>query len=383
MTEASLRGARVTNSVGLRPTQHSSLGESNIRSHAPRPSAAVQNRAVFARTAPAAGASNMRVRTMDGGRLTQGRVGNSSGNGSVNRPANGGVMSDRRVGSRAQGHDASANNGRPGSFPAGTGTSPRQRDLSQNRPPSAMGNSQRMPDSSMGNNGRQRGFSEDRPPSSMGNSQRMPNSTTRDNPSQLRGNSSRTWEAHGNATDRGRAPTGFGGSNRPASAPAPSERAPRSDRPAWAGRSDSGMNGAGPRNAAPQNSNNNRPSYSNGGRSYEPPQRTNRDMPAYRDNNRGAASQPRSYSPPPSRSYSSPPSRSYSEPRTYSAPRTYSPPARSYPAPSRSYSAPSQSYGGGGGNRGGGGGNRGGGGSGSPGGGGSPRGGGSASHTRH
>ena len=353
VTQASLRGAQVTNSVGLRPTQHSSLGEANIRSRAATPSAAVQNRAVLARTAPAAGASNMRVRTIDGGRLTQGRVGNPSGNGSFNRPANGSSMGDRRVGPGAQGHNAPANNGRAGSFPGATGTSPRQRDLSQNRPPSAIGNSQRMLNSTRGNN-----------------------------PAQRPGTNSRTWEAQGNATDRGRAPTGFAGSNRPANQTPQSERMPRQDRPAWAGRSDSGVNSAGPRNAPPQNNNSNRPSYSSGGRSYEPPQRSNRDMPAYRNNNSGA-SQPRSYNPPPARSYSPPPSRSYSEPRTYSAPRTYSPPARSYPAPSRSYSAPSQSYGGGGGNRGGGSGGNGGGGGSRGGGGGSPRGGGSAPHPRH
>ncbi len=383
VTEASLRGARVTNSVGLRPTQNSSLGESNIRSHAPRPSADVQNRAVLARTAPAAGASNLRVRTMDGGRLTQGRVGNPLGNGSVNRPANGGAMIDRRVGPGAQGHDATGNNGRSGAIPGATGISPRQRDFSQDRPPSAMGNSLRMLDSRMGNNGRQRGFSQDRPPSSTGNSQRMPNSPIGNNPSERPGNNPRTWEAQRDTTDRGRAPAGFGGSNRPTSQPSQSERMPRQDRPAWAGRSDSAVNGAGPHNAPPQNNNGNRPSYSNGGRSYEPPQRNSRDMPAYGDN-RGS-SQPRSYdppparsySPPPARSYSPPPSRSYSEPRTYSAPQTYSPPARSNPAPSRSYSAPSQSYGGGGGNRSGGNG-------GSPaGGGGSPRGGGSPSRTRN
>jgi hypothetical protein len=383
VTEASLRGARVTNSVGLRPTQNSSLGESNIRSHAPRPSADVQNRAVLARTAPAAGASNLRVRTMDGGRLTQGRVGNPSGNGSVNRPANGGAMIDRRVGPGAQGHDATGNNGRSGAIPGATGISPRQRDLPQDRPPSAMGNSQRMPDSRMGNNGRQRGFPQDQPPSSTGNSQRMPNSPIGNNPSERPGNNPRTWEAQRDTTDRGRAPAGFGGSNRPTSQPSQSERMPRQDRPAWAGRSDSAVNGGGPHNAPPQNNNGNRPSYSNGGRSYEPPQRNSRDMPAYGDN-RGS-SQPRSYdppparsySPPPARSYSPPPSRSYSEPRTYSAPQTYSPPARSNPAPSRSYSAPSQSYGGGGGNRSGGNG-------GSPaGGGGSPRGGGSPSRTRN
>src|SRR2546422_6769363 len=169
-------------------------------------------------------------------------------------------MTDRRVGPGAQGRDASANNGRPGSFPGATGTSPRQRDLSQNRPPSAMGNSQRMPNSTMGNNAPQRP-----------------------------GTNSRTWEAQGSATDRGRTPTGFGGSNRPANQLPRSERMPRQDRPAWAGRSDSSVNSAGPRNVPPQNNNGNRPTYSNGGRSYEPPQRSNREMPVYRDNNRGAS----------------------------------------------------------------------------------------------
>ena len=340
VTEASLRGAKVTNSVGLRPTQHSALGDPNIRSHAPRPSAAVQNRSVIARNAPAAGTSNMRVRTMDSGRLTQGRAGNQTGNGSFNRPANGGAMGDRRVGAGAPGHDAFGNNGRPSASPGATGTFPRQRELSQNRPPSATGNAQRMPDSRMGNN-----------------------------PSQRPGNNSRAWEAQGNATDRGRAPTGYGGPNRPANQPPQSERMPRSDRPAWAGRPDSGASNSGPRGAMPNN-NGNRPNNSTGGRFYEPPQRTNRDMPSYRDNNRGSSAQPRSYNPPPTRSYS-PPASSYSQPRMNSAPRTYSPPARSYPAPSRSSPAPSHSGGGGGGS------SRGGGG------GGSPHGGGSASRTRH
>jgi len=342
VTQASLRGASVTNSVGLRPTQHSSLGESNIRSHAPRPSAAVQNRTVFARTAPAVGASNMRVRTIDGGRLTAGRVGSAIGNNSSNRPGNGGMMNQRRVVPGAQTHDTPASNGRPGpgASSGATGISPRQRELSQNRPPSAIGNSQRMPNSTMGNNSPQRP-----------------------------GNSPRTWEAQGNATDRGRAPTGFGGSNRPPNQPAQSERMPRADRPSWAGRPDSGVNNSSPRGAIPNN-NSNRPSYPSGGRSYEPPQRTNRDMPSYGDNNNRGSSQPRSYNPPPARSYSPPPSRSYSEPRTYS------PPSRNYPAPSRSYSPPARSYGGGGG------GNYSGGGR-SGGGGGSPRGGGSTPHTRH
>jgi hypothetical protein len=192
VTEASLRGANVTNSVGLRPTQHSSLGEANIRSRAATPSAAVQNRAVFARTAPAVGASNMRVRTIDAGGLTQGRANNTSGNGSFNRPSSGGAIGDRRVGPSVQGHDAPANNRRPGSFPGATGNSPRQRDLSPNRPPSAIGNSQRMPNSTTGSPP-QRGFSQDRPPSSIGNSQRMPNSTMGNNAPQRPGTNSRAW----------------------------------------------------------------------------------------------------------------------------------------------------------------------------------------------
>jgi hypothetical protein len=333
VTAASLRGANVTNSVGLRPTQHSSLGAANVNSRVPRPSTAVQNRAVFARTAPAAGASHLRVHTVDSGSLTPGRVGSARGSSTSNRPANG-AMNQRGVTPTAPAHNGPAMNGRPGALPSTSGISPRQRDLSQNRPPSAMGNSQRMPNSTLGNNSPQRA-----------------------------GNSPRTWEAQGNSTDRGRAPAGFGVSNRPANSPAQSERMPRSDRPSWAGRSDSGANNSVPRGAMPNN-NSNRPNYSNGGRSYDPPQRTNRDTPSY-NNNRGS-SQSRSYSPPPSRSYSPPPSRSYSAPRTYSAP------SRSYPAPSRSYSAPSRGSSGGGG--------------GSPrggGGGGSPRGGGSAPHTRH
>jgi len=52
VTEASLRGAHVTNSVGIKPIPHSSLGSENMRSNVARPSAAIQNRTVVARTAP-------------------------------------------------------------------------------------------------------------------------------------------------------------------------------------------------------------------------------------------------------------------------------------------------------------------------------------------
>jgi hypothetical protein len=321
VNSSTLRGAHVTNSVGLRPTQHSSLGASNINSRVARPSAAVQNRSVMARTSPAAGASNIRVHTVDSARLTPGRARNAAGSGAVNRSPNG-ASNQRGVANAPSARNAPANSSRAGTLPNNSGISSRQRELSQNRPPSAMGNSQRMPNSTRGNSAPQRS-----------------------------GSSSRTWEAQGNATDRGRAPSGFGGSNRPSNSPAQSQRA---EHPYLANRPNSGVNSSGTRGAAPR-TNSNRPSYSDNGRSYNPPQRTNGNTPSY-NSNRGA-SQPRSYNPPPSRSYS--------------APRTYSAPSRSYPAPSRSNSAPAPSRGSGGGS-----GNRGGGG-------GSPHGGGSVSHGRH
>ena len=283
ITQSSLNGARVTNSVGIRPTQHSSLGTSNFSGHVARPSNAIQNRAVMARTAPAQAASRQPVRTINGA-TSAGRFGGAQVSGSAR--VNGGV-------------DA-----RPGNAQANAGVTARQRELSQNRPPSAMPNGNRSTNGPAANNG---------------SSQRPGNG--------------RTWEAQGNATDRGRAPQGFGSSNRPSNAPA--QNSPRntgdrptqggssstsphartmSDRPPWAGT-------GGPR------SSNGVPS-GNGGRSYEPPQRGNSPS----GGNRGYAQQP-SYTP-----------------RSNPSPRTYSSPGRSYPAPSRSYSPPpSRSYGGGGG----------------------------------
>jgi hypothetical protein len=330
LTANQLRGAKVTNSVGLRPTQHSSLGMANMRSNVARPRAEVQNRAVVARTAPAPGASHAPVRTMNGNSITAGRFGNSSANGTARVK---GQFSDSGVRGNATA------NGRAGNFPANSGMTGRQRELSQNRPPSAMPNSNRATSNVM-SNGPQRS-----------------------------GSNSRTWEAQGNSTDRGRAPQGFGNSNRPSNAPAQnsprnmgdrpaqgpsSSTSPRarmmSDRPPWAGNgSPRGNSGS----SAPSY-NSNRPSYSNGGRSYEPPQQRN-SGPSY--GNRGYSQQP-----------------------SYSSPRTYSAPSRSYSPPSRSYSAPSRSYGGGGGSYSGGGGSRsyggGGGARSSGGGGGSSRGGG-------
>jgi hypothetical protein len=351
LTPAVLRNAQVTNSVGIKPTPHSSLGSVNIKSHVATPSAAVQNRTVIARTAPAQGASQMRVHTLSSTGLTSGRTGNSPVNIPANRPANGG-MNQRTGTPSAPVHNAPAMNGRPGNMPSTSGMTPRQRELSQSRPPS-----------------------------SVTNSNRLSAAVTGSNSSQRTGNSPRTWEAQGNTTDHGRPPAGFGSSNQPGNAPTQMTRETQANRPPWArGDSQAGVPSGHASRPSTPSYNSSRPSSSSNGRSYSPPQRTYNNTPSY-NGNRGN-SQPRSYSAPqgsynpPQRSYSPPqPQRSYNPPptRSYSTPpRTYSAPSRSYPAPSRSYSAPSPSYSGGGG------GNRGGGGGGSPHGGG-----GSASHARH
>jgi len=398
LTPGALRGAQVTNSVGIKPTQHSSLGSVNIRSHVATPPAAVQNRTVIARTAPAQGASQSHVRTVSNNGLTSGRIGNSPVNSPANRPANGamnqrvgtanapardtpamngtanrpanGAMNQRTGTPNAPAHDTPATNGRPASSPNTSAVSPRQRELSQNRPPSAMPNSPRTSNATMGNTAPQRA-----------------------------GSSQRIWEAQGNATDSGRAPAGFGTSNRPANSLTPTAGMNNANRPrsargdlqygaasgqasrpstqGYSGNRPTSSNNNGRSYEPPQRTNGNTPAYgnqrpSNNGGSYDQPQRMQRDTPAY-NSNRGN-SQPRSYNPPPARSYSAP--QTYSAPgRSYSAPSgSYSAPSRSYSAPSGSYSAPSRSSGGGGG------GSRGSGG----GGGGSPRGGGgSASGGRH
>jgi hypothetical protein len=313
VTQASLRGAQVTNRADFTPTRSSYTGAANARGRVSTPPSSVANRSVVARTAPAAAASHLPVRTMNTQGLSAGRSGNSPANISANRP---GAFSGRNN----AGSNASA-------------TSQRQRELSNNRPPSA----------SAGINGRA---------SVNGNGSASANRPP---------NGTRNWAAQGNATDRARAPQGFGSgsANRPSSGANQTARATNSDRPPWTGSGSRSMsNGAGSRGASPSyNSNRPSSSYSNGNRSYEPPSRSN-SAPS-----RSYSAPSRSYSPPsrsysaPSRSYSAPsgsysaPSRSYSPPsRSYSAPsQSYSAPSRSYSAPSRTYSAPSHSYGGGGG----------------------------------
>jgi hypothetical protein len=326
LTAASLKGAQVSNRASVSPTKQSFMGSANARARVSTPSSAVQNRAVMART-PAAGASHLPVHTINNRSLVAGRAGNAPVNGAMNRSANS-AMNPRSASPNFPG-----NTGRSSAMSNSTGMTARQRELSSNRPPSATQNLSRTP-------------------ANFGGSR----------PGQNAAGNSRTWAAQGTTSDRGRAPQGFGQSNRPVGGSAQAARMNRSDRPPWAGSSQPGGMSTrvqGGSNNLPNGSfsrqgsspmNNNRPPASSGNRSYNPPQRSS---PSF--DHRNYAPQ-RSYSPPsgsysaPQRSYTAP-SRSYSAPsRSYSAPsRSYSAPSRSYSAPSRSYSAPSRSYGGGGG----------------------------------
>jgi Family of unknown function (DUF6600)/FecR protein len=309
LTAASLQGARVTNGASFTPTKASFTGAASAHGRVSTPPSSVTNRAVVARTAPAAAASHIPVRTMNTQGLTAGGRGNASAKASGNRL--------NSFGSRNSAGNARLANNRPGrETNNNAGMTPRQRELSNNRPPSA----------SVAVNGRA-----------------SVNANSRASANRPANNTARNWAAQGNATDRGRAPQGFGSgaSNRPSNGANQIARATHSDRPPWAGSgSGSAPNGVGSRSTSP--SFGDRPS--GGNRSYRPPSSSssNRPSASYSSGNR-------SYQPP-SRSYS-PPSRSYSAPS-----RSYSAPSRSYSAPSHSYSAPSHSSGGGGSFHGGGGG---------------------------
>jgi hypothetical protein len=304
VSEASLRGAHVTNRTGFTPTRQSFVGAAGTRGNIARPSAAVQNRAVMARTSPAAGASRLPVRNFGGGNSQAGRGGFNSG-------SRGPVMG------RTAETGPAANRNRPPSSQGG-------------QPQSHMRNS--PADSGINNRGR----------ANTGNS--------------------RNWSAQGNSTDSGRAPSGFGSnssnanhSDRPSWAGSGNNRSGYSVSP----RSSASGN-------RPDYSNSNRGnsrSYNTPQRSSG----YSNDRSSYNSNSTRGNAQQRPYSPP-QRSYSSPSQsqpRGYSAPpRGYSAP---SAPSRSYSPPNRSYSAPSRGGGGsapqgGGGSRGGGSAPRGGGG---------------------
>jgi len=305
----SLRNARVAGGINASPTHSSYFGASNTHGNVARPSASVENRGVVARSTPAAAASHMPVRTMNSGSMSASHGANS--------PA--------------------GNSGRGGNT-AQTFNNARQSQLSSNRPPSV---------------------------SQMQNSRS--NGSINNNAS--RQASGHSWNAQGNATDSGRAPQGFGSSNRAATPQ--TARMNSNDRPPWSrGGNSSGGASSAPRNFSSPGGN------AGGNRSYAPPAYSNRAPSNYNGASNRNNSAPRG-------GYNAPSNRSYSAPRSYSSGPSYSAPRSGGSAP-RSYSAPRPSGGGGGGSHssGGGGGfhGGGGGGGGSHGGGGSSHGGGGGGH---
>ena len=275
VNESTLRGAHVTNGANITPTHASYLGATNAHGRVATPSSNIQNRAVVARTAPAAGAAHLPVHTMNTSALRPGQY---------NRPAttnNGG------------GHTLPVTGTRPGGF---GGPQNRSEQISTNRPPSA----------------RTTGYG--------GNSTNNP--AYNGNASRPNSSQARVWHAQGNTTDAGRPPQGVGG-NRP---------------PYAQGNASGGNNGNSRIGTQPQGNSGgsvNRPpaTYNNSSnsRTYRPP--------AVNNNGNGGNSAPRTYSPPQNRSYSPPPSyggnRGYSAPHSYSpppAPRSYGGGGGSHPS---------------------------------------------------
>jgi len=93
INEASLRGAQVTNNLGVSPSRQSAFGAANARSNVSRPPSSVENRSVMARTSPGAGASHIPVHTMNTNGLAAGRPGNAGT--TQNRPASAGGNNSR------------------------------------------------------------------------------------------------------------------------------------------------------------------------------------------------------------------------------------------------------------------------------------------------
>jgi hypothetical protein len=303
VTDASLRGAQVTNRAHFSPTRQSYMGANAFRGNVSRPSAAVQNRYVVARTAPGARAGNMPVRTFGN---------NSFGRGGANdRPAMG----------RAAQMNSAANNNRPafangGNGNRGNGNGQGGGFRSDSNRPNPGGNTDAgnrgqfngrrggFDNNQAGTSARQRELAQDKPQSHM---RTAPDSGNR-----------RSWSAQGNTTDRGRAPSGFASDARN---DRPRDNSPnnssnrgsidngsrnsnmvRGDRPTW-GSNANGGNRAG------------------GNRSYSPPQRGSAGYPSDRPNDANGAN--RSYNAPSRGSFPS------ERPANNSGGRSYSPPQRS------------------------------------------------------
>lgn len=225
LTEASLRGAQVTNHINATPSHSSYFGAANAHGNVARPSSTIENRSVMARTAPASAASHMPVHTMN----------------TASHPTTS-AMNARSMGNSS---GLSAN---------------RMSQLSADRPPTAT------------------------PPGRSGSSYVTHSGNTYSNMSNRAGNTgaTRTWSAQGNATDSGRAPQGFGSSNHAGSVTSIGS-SNHSDRPPYAGngagaashnssyRPPSSYNGNGGRSYSPPSSNRSNNYPSGGNRGYSAP----------------------------------------------------------------------------------------------------------------
>lgn len=121
VSAASLRLAVATNRVGLAPTRASY--SSGARGRVTTPSATVQNRAVIARTAPAAGASRAAVRTVNPGSAV-----NRNNSASTNNRTNGRANSNRpatNYQNRGAVNSSRGNSNRPPSSNYGRGSDSR------------------------------------------------------------------------------------------------------------------------------------------------------------------------------------------------------------------------------------------------------------------
>ena len=263
VNESALRSAQVTNRTGFAPTRQSFVGVAASRGNIARPPAAIQNRSVMARSAPAAAAANLPVRNVGGANSQAGRGG-------------------------FKGSAGSTGPGRAAETGAGA---------NHNRPPSAQQNSR--PQSHMLAS----------PVDSGGNRNHGSSG------------SSRNWSAQGNVTDGGRAPSGFGSnsgnlSERPASGGSGNERSGYSVNPgssrASGNRPDDASSNRGSGYANDRASSN-----SNSGRGYAPQRAYGPPARSYSP----SPSEPRAYSAPPRGNAGPPaPSRSYSPPSHSSAP---------------------------------------------------------------
>jgi hypothetical protein len=150
VTAASLRGAQVTNHLNMTPTRASYTGTASARGgRVATPPASVQNRAVIARTAPAAAASHMAVRTVGNSGYNAGRTNTSAGNRSAGNST--------AYGGRASANYGSGSPNRP-SY-AGSGSSVNSQGATRN-------NTNRPPSANQGGAYNQRGASSSRPYSS-------------------------------------------------------------------------------------------------------------------------------------------------------------------------------------------------------------------------